>query len=234
MGQYEAHKGDTAVLAGLIGLGLFQVFLGVRFFRVSLAVAAFTAAFIFSTAIATHHVDNDEYVYGIGAAAGVAAALVAGCFVKLGMLLLGVGAGLASSYIAYLAVLHYTSVNDGDAVFYATISVAGVLGALIGSCLSRWIVIFATAIGGSVVVTRSIDVLWDNVLTKDAVESGNLPRQGWELIAGCGVLALAGIVFQAVGGHGLDGKKKTRVQERNADEILRLPIMDDEGPAQRV
>merc|ERR1711907_309368 len=163
-----------------------------------------------ATTIASHHVDDDNYAYAIGGAAGIAVALVAGSFVKLGMLLLGTCAGLASSYVAYLTILHYTSVHNGDVVFYVSVSLAGIIGALIGMHLSRWIVIFATAIGGALVTTRSVDLLWNNVLTKDAVSSGQLPREGWELIAGFGVLALIGAVYQTVGGHDITGEKKRR------------------------
>lgn len=219
VGEFQGHATDKAVLGGLIGLGLFQCFFGVRFFRQSLAIAAFCSTFLVTTAIASHHLDKDEYAYAVGASAGVIAALIAGCFVKFGMLLLGTCAGLASSYVAYLTILHYTSVHNGDVVFYVSTSLAGVVGALIGMHLSRWIVIMATAIGGALVTTRSVDLLWDNILTKDAVRSGHLPREGWELVAGFGVLAVFGVVFQAVGGHDIQGSKKKQEQ----DHLLRLP-----------
>jgi len=219
VGEFQTHATDKAVLGSLVALGLFQCFFGVRFFRQSLAISAFCAAFILGSSIATHHVEKDEYAYAAGAAAGLVAAMIAGCSVKTGVLLLCTCAGVASSYVAYLTILHYTTVKHSDVVFYASVALAGILGALIGLHMSRWIVIFGTAIGGSLVAVRSVDLLWDNVLTKDAVESGNLPREGWELVATFAALALIGIAFQAAGGHTLDDEKKRR--EREA--LLNLP-----------
>ena len=93
VGEFEVHKSDRAVLATLIAFGLFQCFFGVRFFRVTLSIAGFCGAFVVSATIATHHVDSDKEAYMIGAGAGVAAAILCACFVKMGMLLLGAVAG---------------------------------------------------------------------------------------------------------------------------------------------
>jgi len=224
VGEIEGHATDQAVLGCLVAVALFETYFGVRFFKQTLAISGFCFSFVATTSIVSQYTQDDRMVYGSGAGAGLLFACLSVASLWFGLLLLGCAAGLATSYVSYLVFIHYVDTAHDTPIFYVVISVAGVLGAVIAQRLSKYIVAFATSIGGAMVATRCVDMLWDNVLTKDAVESHHLPKEGWYLIIGFGFLSLTGFVYQLASGHNLDGVRKT---QEDASLLTTLPRYND-------
>jgi len=224
LGTIHDHETDQAVLGCLVAVALFECYFGCRFFKQTLAISGFCFSFVATTSIVSQHTDDDRIVYGSGAGAGILFACLSVASVWFGLLLLGCAAGLATSYVAYLVFIHYIDTAHDTPIFYIVLSVAGVLGAVIAQRLSRWIVAVTTSIGGAMVATRCVDMLWDNVLTKDAVESHHLPKEGWYLLIAFGFLSLTGFFYQIAGGYNLDG---TRRSKEDASLLATLPRYND-------
>merc|ERR1712113_378963 len=229
-GQMEAHSADKAVLAFIIAFGVFEVFFGLRFFRLTLFIMSACATFVVVTSVSSDHIDNDNKVYVLSGACALLVGLVASYKAKLGAAILGLALGGASSYILHISLLQNS--NSPKWLFYGIVAAGGLVGSFIGYKGFRLVIILATTIGGSFLTIRSIDMWTKNELSVDAVQNHTLSSEGWGLLVAFGFLFLAGFIVQNRSSHtvpsSVSGASSRSKQQANRQNLLEFENDDRE------
>ena len=195
----------VAVAGVCIGIGLFQVFFGYRFFRVTLFVLGFITVGVTIFLLSWDHIsDPNAMWYGLamGALAGLLVGGVGAAIPRIGVFLVGGALGVVVALILNTTVLYRLYPSNPN----LTLGVAGgVLGAIFGGLsilMMRVVVVASTSVVGSYATIRGIGYFAGNypanewALKDDIANGQTLPPEIYAYFAGMLALALVGMVVQ--------------------------------------
>jgi hypothetical protein len=195
----------TVFNGALIGIGVVEVFLGYRLFKVTLFILGFLSAGVvlfFATLEGTHN------LWAAIAVGAIGALLVGGAgawFPKIGVFLVGGTLGLVAGECLRLTVLAHLPQKTALAIFIATCILLGIGFGVLGVYMMRITVIISTSVIGSFAMFRGISMLLAPIgitmlpTTAEEVKNGITSAVPvWGSIAGIAVLSVIGAIVQVL------------------------------------
>lgn len=187
----------------LIGVGVVELLLGYRIFKVTLFVLGFLGAgpvLFFLTLDGTH---NLWAGVAVGAIAGLLVGGLGAGIPKIGVFLVGATLGLVGGECLRLTVLAHLHASAALGVFIAASVLLGIGFGALAIFLMRPTVIVATSIIGAFAMFRGISILLVPLgitmlpTTEEQIKSGITDSAAvWGSMAGIAVLGIVGIVVQ--------------------------------------
>jgi len=160
------HGGDLTwdiIAAACILLGLLYTFAGYGLFYITLATTGFIAASVISFGLTCGSSGSAIAALIVGCIVGILGALIILRVEKIGVILCGIGGGLAAyMYLNGFILTHlYDALPQAHQSYtpYLVAAALVVLGAALAHCLEKPVIIAATAIGGAYAIGFGVDRL---------------------------------------------------------------------------
>jgi hypothetical protein len=195
----------TAAAGIMIPVGLMQVTLGYRLFRVTLLLLGGTAGGVPTFLLAWDNIQDPNAVWiglGLGVLAGIIAAVASFFLYKVGVFLCGAAMGVVIAVVLNLTVLY--KIGGGNTPFIVAAVLLGLGFGALGFYFMRATMISATTTVGAYIFIRSVGYFGGNYPSNEfdieqelqAGDIADIPWQVYAYFAGWLVLIVVGILVQ--------------------------------------
>ena len=194
----------NAAAGAMIGVGLFQVVLGYKFFRVTLFLLGFFAAGLAVFFPAWDNIADPNgfyYAMAMGLLAGILVGGLGAWMPRIGVFLVGAMLGLITAFILNMTVLYKISNGNPTNTLIAAAVVLGLGLGVLATFMMRPVVVVSTSVIGAYGVIRGIGSFVGNFPNefqlKDQIINGqSLPVEVYGYFGGVLGIAVIGIVIQ--------------------------------------